>query len=746
MGQAAVAWQRALRHLGFEGGLYAGAVAQGFGSLVRPAHELAPSPEDLVLYHHGIASPLAGRLMHLRCRRAVVFHNVTPARFYEGTRLHEALTAARAQLAALADFVELSIGVSEFNARELREAGHRNVHVVPLYVEPERFRAETPVAREKHGPRVVSVSRVVPHKRVEDLLSLHAELLRIAPRAELQVAGGFAPGNEAFKRLEARARQLGGVRFMGKVTHRQLVAAYREADVFVSMSEHEGFGVPLVEAMAAGVPVLAFGAAAVPETMGGRGVVFDEKNFAALAEVVRELTDNASLRAAVVKGQHQRVQELSFENTVGCLGQALPLPAKRGEGRGEGPVVTAAAPLLTSPRFAGGGIVRGRRRIAIVVQRFGADLTGGAEAHARQVAQRLAAHARVEVLTTCAANHLTWANELPEGIERDGKLKVHRFPVRQARNMRAFNRLSDTLFNEPLSFTTETHWLAEQGPLAPGLLRAIAERRDDFDAFIFFTYLYAPTAWGVPLVKEKALVVPTAHDEPPLRFGAMTDVFNSPRALLCNTPEEAQLIEAHFPGAARRRVVGVGIEPVNGSARTFRSAFNLDEPFLLYVGRMEEGKGVGDLVARYQALVRRFHDAPWLVLMGGGGLAPRGERILCTGRVEEKLKWSALRGALAAVVPSRYESLSLVTLEAFSVGTPVIGNEACAVVAGQLERSGGGVTFDVTDDDSFRDAVQRAGAQRAEFSRKGRAFARRAQWNEVIDAYLEEISLCASAV
>lgn len=712
MGQAAVAWQRVLRHLGYTGDLYAGEVAPEFRSLVRPADELQPAPEDLVLYHHGIASPLAGRVMHLPCRRAVVFHNVTPARYYEGTRLAEALTAGRAQLAALADFVEFSIGVSEFNARELRAAGHRDVHVVPLFVEPERFAGES---RAPKLPRVVSVSRVVPHKRMEDLLSLHEELRRIAPRAELWIVGGYAPGNEAFKQLAARAKRLGGVRFLGRVSHAELVAAYRASDVFVSMSEHEGFGVPLIEAMAADLPVLAFGAAAVPETMGGRGVVFDEKHFAALAEVVRELTDNAALRKRVIAGQRERVQELSFENTL----QRFPLP--RGEGLGKRGV-------------------RGARRVAIVVQRFGEDISGGAEAHARQVAQHLSKHAQVEVLTTTAKDHLTWADEYASGTSRDGALKVHRFPVVRARQMRPFNRLSDRVFRAPQDFVTETHWLAEQGPLAPGLLRALAARRDDFDAFIFFTYLYAPTAWGVPLVKEKALVIPTAHDEPPLRFGAMRDVFEAPRALLCNTPEEVALIERHFPHAARRRVVGVGVEPLQGNAKRFRKAFDVEGPYLLYVGRMEAGKNVPELVRRHQALTRDFHDAPALVLLGGGDFKPRGTRVICTGRVDEQTKWDALSGALALVVPSSLESLSLVTLEAFAAGTPVIGNAASDVVAGQLRRSGGGVTFALTSDESFREAVRVVGAKRAPFSKRARAFAKKASWAQVLRAYLEEIS------
>lgn len=720
MGQAAVAWQRVLRHLGRQGEVYAHEVAPEWRSLVRPHTELKPAPEDLVLYHHGIASPLAGQLLHLPCRKGVVFHNVTPARFYAGTRLEEALVGGRAQLAAMADFVELSIGVSRYNARELEVAGHRNVKVVPLFVEPERFSARNADDRMTRRlsaagrPRVVSVSRVVPHKRMEDLLSLHEELRRIAPRAELWVVGGYAAGSEAFKALKKKADAIGGVTFLGRVSHAQLVAAYRSAELFVSMSEHEGFGVPLIEAMASELPVLAFGAAAVPETMGGRGLVFDEKHFAALAELAQLVTTDTELRRKVIDGQRERVKELSFEATRSALAACLP-------------VESAQAKTSKKPR------------VAIVVQRYGETLTGGAESHARQVAQQLSPHARVEVLTTCATDHLTWANELEPGESRDGAITVHRFRVRRPRRMREFNRLSDSIFGRPQDFVTESHWLAEQGPVAPALLRAIADRSSEFDAFIFFTYLYAPTAWGVPLVAEKALVVPTAHDEPPLFFGAMADVFETPRALLCNTPEEVALIERRTSRAVRRRVVGVGIESRPAKPQRFRDHFGITGPYLLYLGRMEAGKGVLELVKRHQALVNEFHDAPALVLAGSGDLKPSGTRVICVGRIDEQSKWDALAGALAVVVPSKYESLSLLTLEAFAVGTPVIGNAASEVVVGQLKRSGGGVPFELERDESFTEAVRRAGEERAAMGKAGKKYAAKARWDVVVGAYLEEI-------
>ncbi|MDX2008650.1 MAG: glycosyltransferase [Myxococcaceae bacterium] len=721
MGAAAIGFQRALRHLGVPGDVFAGEVAQGFDGLVQPVERLRVEPDDLVLYHHGIASSLVARLLQWRCRRGVVFHNITPARFYEGTRLAQSLTAGRAQLSALAPHVEVSIGVSHYNARELEASGHRNVHVVPLLVEPERFAPDEADGRfqarlERLGaPRLVSVSRVVPHKRVDDLLSLHAEVRRLAPKAQLLVAGGYDAGQASFRALARRAKALGQVTFLGKVSHAELVAAYRAATLFVSMSEHEGVGVPLLEAFASDLPVLAFGAAAVPETLGGHGLCFDEKHFAALAEVVLQVHDDEPLRRSLVRGQRQRLADFSLPAVSSALSAALGLGAP------------------TRRRARG----RGRARVAFVVQRFGEEIVGGAEAHARQVALKLAPAAHVEVFTTCAIDHLSWRNELPAGTSDDGPLTVHRFEASRVRHIRPFNRLSDATFGRPQDLVTEARWLADQGPTCPRLLERLSVERERFDAVAFFTSLYQPTVYGVPLLAERALVVPTAHDEPALNFHLYADVFERPRELLCNTPEEEALIRRRFPNAAPSRIVGVGVEPLPGRAERFRKAFSVPGPYLLYVGRMEAGKGVAELLEFHQRLVAGFHDAPSLVLMGAGELKPRGTRVIATGRVDEQTKWDALAGAFAVVVPSRYESLSLLTLEAFAAKVPVIGNTRGDVVRGQLERSEAGVGYD--DERSFIEAVRAVGVDRPLLSARALRYAARHTWSAVTAAWLDAI-------
>ncbi|HZA14605.1 MAG TPA: glycosyltransferase, partial [Myxococcaceae bacterium] len=588
MGQAAVHFQLLLRRLGHYGEIFAGELDPAFSSLVHPARGLRPSPDDLVLYHHGIASPLAGRLLHLECRRGVVFHNVSPARFYARTPLGEALVSGRAQLAALAPHVDVAIGVSRFNAAELEEAGApaAKVHVVPLFVEHERFASANGVSSVAHGaPAVISVSRVAPHKRFEDLLALHEELLRIAPAARLTLVGGYEPGSAYWKVLRARARHLAGVQFLGRVSHSELIAAYRRSSVYVSMSEHEGFGVPLIEAMAGELPVIAFAAAAIPETLAGAGIAFTEKRFAFLAELVREVHENPELRGRILRGQARRLRELAPDVVAQKLAAALDgqLTARRGSrNRRTG---RSAKP-----------------RLAVVVQRYGEQVSGGAERHARDVARRLAAFADVTVLTTCATDHLSWKNALPSGDDRDGRVRVRRFEVARGRSLPTFNRLSRARFGRSLDRLQEEHWIAEQGPLVPKLLRHLGEARDRYDAFLFFTYLYAPTVWGLPIVAERSLLVPTAHDEPPLAFHAYADAFERPRALLCNTPEEEALIRRRFPRHARTRVVGVGVDAGDGQPARFAAKHHLERPYLLYVGRIEQGKGIGELLRHYRFL------------------------------------------------------------------------------------------------------------------------------------------------
>jgi glycosyltransferase involved in cell wall biosynthesis len=720
--QAAVHFRALLRRLGHWGELFAAEQEPGTEALVQPLEALRVQPEDLVLYHHAIGSRLAAHLLHLPCRRGVVFHNLSPLRFYRGTPLEQPLLSGRAQLSGLAPHVALGIGVSEFNSAELRRAGYQNVHTVPLFVEPERFgpdRADRQMqARLASGAfTLVSVSRVVPHKRLEDLLALHREVLRLRPDARLLVVGGVDRLFPLVRALEVEATRTPGVTLLGRMSHGELVAAYRSGSVFVTMSEHEGFGVPLLEAMAAEIPVLAYAAAAVPETLGGAGIGFDEKRFALLAELAVQLQSDARLRARVLAGQRRRLEALGPQHSEERLGAALESVGIRRQSRARS---------------------KGRRpRVGIIVQRYGPGITGGAEAHAAQVVARMRPHWDMRVLTSCATDHLTWANALPPGESTVDGMPVLRFPSARPRPMLELNRLSRRLFGRSLDRTEEENWMALQGPLLPGLWRHLAEHGVEYDGFVAFTYLYVSTAWSVPLVADRTLLVPTAHDDEALVFDAYAEVFERPRALLVNTPEELELIHRRFPRHARARVVGVGVDPPGVQAERFRARFSLAGDYLLYVGRVERGKGIPELLGAYGRLRAAVADAPTLVLAGEASMAIGAEGVRVLGRLSEQEKWDGLAGALAAVVPSARESLSLLALEAFAVGTPVLGNAASPVVRGHVERSRAGVAF--PDGPAFVEAVATVQRERTAMARAARRYASGHGWARVVDAYREEM-------
>ncbi|MCB0117272.1 MAG: hypothetical protein KDD84_24400, partial [Caldilineaceae bacterium] len=230
-------------------------------------------------------------------------------------------------------------------------------------------------------------------------------------------------------------------------------------------------------------------------------------------------------------------------------------------------------------------------RIGLVVQRYGLEVGGGAEAHARHLAERLAPYMQVEVLTTCASDYMTWQNHYPPGYSKINGIPVRRFEIRSPRNVNEFNRFSLQIINQNADYYDEVRWMAMQGPDAPDLFNYLDSHQDDYDLFYFFTYLYASTFVGLQRVAHKSILQPTAHDEPTLRLGIFQSLFNLPRGFIFNTYEEERMIRErfhneHIPGA----VIGVGIDqPQAPEIET------MDEEYVLYLGRIDESKGCREL-------------------------------------------------------------------------------------------------------------------------------------------------------
>ncbi len=379
-------------------------------------------------------------------------------------------------------------------------------------------------------------------------------------------------------------------------------------------------------------------------------------------------------------------------------------------------------------------------RIAFVVQRYGPEVNGGAEHHCRRLAEQLISDFSVEVLTTCALDYLTWKNHYPEGVETLNGVTVRRFRTDFPRRIRSFGRSADRLYVTPHTFSDEAEWIKRQGPHTLGLLRYLKEHEDQYDLFIFFTYLYFPTLLGLPLVPWKALLIPTAHDEPPLSLDCMRPLFHLPRGIVYNSEEERDLIHKQFRNEhVPWEVIGAGVDPVTGQDPfRFRRRYGIDGEYLLYVGRVDVKKGCRELVNDFLRLRESGQHSLRLVLVGSVAMKlPRHPSVTPLGFLPEADKNDALAGALALVAPSLYESLSLAALEAWALGVPVLAHAASPVLVGHCERNGGGMIY--ADAQSFRVGVERllsAPDLRRDLGERGRHYVERHfRWPALIERY-----------
>jgi glycosyltransferase involved in cell wall biosynthesis len=318
-------------------------------------------------------------------------------------------------------------------------------------------------------------------------------------------------------------------------------------------------------------------------------------------------------------------------------------------------------------------------KIAFVVQRYGPEVMGGSELHCRFIAERVAAAGHeVSVYTTCAKEYTTWENVYPPGLEMLNGVTVRRFPVAKPRDMASFNDYSDWLFSHDHTERDELDWLDRQGPLAPDLLEALASEEGRHDAFIFFTYLYYTTYWGLKKIKGPKTLVPTAHDEPALRLGIMKEVFSAPAAFMFNTESERKMLGRLFSFEGKfQPIVGVGVEiPDRPNVKGFCRKNDLAGRFILYAGRVEPGKGCRELIDYFLAYSPSDPETQ-LVLIGNLlMMVPSHPRVRYLGFVSPEDKNAAMAAAGVTVHPSRLESLCMAAQESLAVRTPLLVQEA----------------------------------------------------------------------
>jgi glycosyltransferase involved in cell wall biosynthesis len=381
-------------------------------------------------------------------------------------------------------------------------------------------------------------------------------------------------------------------------------------------------------------------------------------------------------------------------------------------------------------------------KLGLVVPRYGTEIVGGTEHWLRLLCEHLVAMKQweVEVFTTCATSAATWRDELPPGDGALHGVTVHRHRSLSGRDPR-YAELNAVIRDDPAGVSDEVAYRFVElvGPVCPDVLDQAAA--SDCDLIAVTPYLFWPAVHGTPRFGRRTIFHGAAHDEPELHLRIMQRVFTSVGGFAFNSQAERALVERNFPVAQLpASVIGNSVSEGNGDPAQARLALGLspDEAFVLCVGRVERDKGshaLADLWRRYR---RRHRDAPRLVFLGPvhEALAADGD-VIVAGRQPEEVKWGALRGCEFLIAPSPWESFSLVILEAWLAGRPVVVNAVCAATVEQCRRGGGGLAFsDVVEFDVVVDRLLADRTLRDHLARRGGDYARRQfSWSAVVDRY-----------
>jgi glycosyltransferase involved in cell wall biosynthesis len=379
-------------------------------------------------------------------------------------------------------------------------------------------------------------------------------------------------------------------------------------------------------------------------------------------------------------------------------------------------------------------------KIGVVVQRYGEEVVGGAELHARWIAQRLAQRHQVEVLTTCATDYLTWENAYPAGPTTVAGVPVRRFAVARRRTREGFDPLTQRVHFHQHTDGDEKRWMEEHGPVTPGLVKHLKAHGRDYDALVFFSYRYWTTFHGVQAAPGRSIVAPTAEEDATVALRLFRDWWRLPAAYAFNSQEEKELLlrvsgASDLPG----EVVGVGIEDAPAvAADDVRRRLDILGDYVVYVGRIEREKGCAALFEQFLRYVREFAPQLTLALVGRPVLPiPVHVNVRHLGVLSDADKLGVIAASRLLVHPSPFESLSMALLEAWKMRRPALVNARCAVLRGQVQRAGGGLYY--AGYEEFAETLGWLLAHPAEsdaMGRSGRAyFERNYDWDVVMEKY-----------
>lgn len=410
-------------------------------------------------------------------------------------------------------------------------------------------------------------------------------------------------------------------------------------------------------------------------------------------------------------------------------------------------------------------------KIAIVVQRYGKEVNGGAELHARLLAERLKERYEVDVLTSCSLDYHKWDNHYPAGEEIINGVRVLRF-INENEDLKGTHRLSRYLrgnrkyYNEKYTLSNlfilffrrfrykkrKNHqqifdsWIEGHGPVTRKMMSYIEQEKAKYKAFIFFSYLYYPTYFGLQKVTEKSILIPTAHAEPSFYFSGFRKMFSLPRFIMYNTKSEKLLVESTYPDTQRIKsdIAGIGFEPPLFDEDKERE---IKSQYFVYIGRIDIHKGCKELLDYFTKVNK---PGVKLVMIGKNHLKTevKNDNIIFTGFIDEGEKLSYLQHCEALLIPSRYESLSMVTLEAMSAGKPVLANGHCDVLKSHIDRSEAGFVYYNKEDFivQINKILNLSDRDKQDIAQKGKSYVEKNfQWGNIMKKFDAAIDFVSAA-
>ena len=337
------------------------------------------------------------------------------------------------------------------------------------------------------------------------------------------------------------------------------------------------------------------------------------------------------------------------------------------------------------------------KKIGFVTPWYGDKIPGGAEMELRGLVKHLAAAGvELEVLTTCVEKFLSdWSVDFHRpGLTQEGGISVRRFPVRK-RDTRVFDKINGKLMRNEKTSREEEEIYEREMVNSPELYQYMKQHKDEYSLFVFIPYMFGTTYYGCQVAPEKSVLIPCLHDESYAYMSIFKEAFSKVAGMVFNAEPERLLAEKLYGVSGSRFVTfGIGMDTNYAyDAQRFRKKYNIHQPFILYAGRKEAGKRVDVLIQYFIEYKKRNHDDLKLVLIGGGEIDISSRDIIDLGFVPVQDKYDAYAAASLFCNPSQFESFSLVIMESWLAGTPVLVNGDCEVTRDFVTRFSGGLYY-----------------------------------------------------